>query len=1139
MRITSARRSLTAAASVMLAITLAGPLPAAGSGSQAGAADLPVTATPPEDTALDGPATVTLVTGDRVTLTPTGGEPEVTFDPAPGATHSGFSVERDGTHVHVVPSSVASLVPEMLDPALFNISALIEMGYDDQHSDALALIVRGGGAASTFSNDGGPLRTVEQLESIAGAAVHLDKDDAADFGAALAEVGELRPMAAADALGGVEKIWLDSKVEAAGLDGYLDQIEGPAAWESGLDGSGVTVAVLDTGIDDEHPAPEGQVRGHANFTDAESAADEHGHGTHVASLIAGTGAGADGARHGVAPNASLLSAKVLNDDGAGQASWVIAGMEWAVDQGADVVNMSLGGPATETDDPVVESLDALAEQTGTLFVVAAGNDGGFGESYFTINTPGSAASLTVGAVTETDATWMYSSNGPTLGSYRLKPEITAPGVEIRGARAGARVDELYVPMSGTSMATPIVAGAAALLIQQRPESSGQEIKALLITTAHTYEHQTSWSHGNGRLDLNHGVHSTLRADLATLDFGYLPFGQDTPQTRTLTLTNDGAEPVVVDLVGELRTSGGVSIADGAFEVSPASLTVPAGGSATAAATLDPALLADGPWEGGMAVVSGDSALLRLPIGAVKEPERYDLEIQILDHDGAPYDPATGAGSPHGDPTIQAVNAETGLTRRLYPDENGYVSARLAPGVYSLFTRLVSPGEDGASERLTIAGTAGLEVRADTAYVLDAREAQRLEPPTLQGQPTEARDFAGILYATHSDDDRGYFEAIFVDAEMVTDGQVFITPTEPVETGRFDAVFRWRLASTGRGGSGGPDDIFELVLPSDQFSDPLSTTLTRREINDLATVEAEYHPIRDGREHILGRGFGFSGIGVSFISRTPMDVPAAARIHLTADPAVSWGHCLGVVRNSYLEMCGDDQTYDRRERDAFQIGGALRPAPLVASHGPSVLRAEIGLGSSGRGGQLDDDSVESSEFTLFMNGRLVDRQDAITGHFHVPDEAAMFRLEHDMTLRYDFPRSQQARTVWTFESEPAGDPFGGVWAIPPLLILDYDADLDEMAHAVARRPLHLDLRARHLTGAEAPERIESMRVWWSVDDGDTWREASARRTGADTFRATLLPVSSLAAGASVSLRAVATDPAGNEIDQTVLGIIPVR
>src|SRR5919108_333925 len=180
------------------------------------------------------------------------------------------------------------------------------------------------------------------LDSIRATAVDLDKDDAAELGEDLADIGSPGARSTAAALGGATRIWLDRKVEGAALDGYLTQVRAPAAWSSGLDGTGGKVAVLDTGVDDGNPALAGQVDEHVNFTDGPSAADGNGHGTHVASLVAGTGAGSDGARQGIAAGADLISGKVLDDEAAGVESWAIAGMEWAVAQGADVVNISLG-----------------------------------------------------------------------------------------------------------------------------------------------------------------------------------------------------------------------------------------------------------------------------------------------------------------------------------------------------------------------------------------------------------------------------------------------------------------------------------------------------------------------------------------------------------------------------------------------------------------------------------------------------------------------------------------------------------------------------------------------------------------------------------------------------------------------------
>ena len=120
-------------------------------------------------------------------------------------------------------------------------------------------------------------------------------------------------------------------------------IGAPEAWAAGYDGTGVTVAVLDTGIDVQPPGPRRPDHGTASFVPGEDVTDVNGHGTHVASTIAGTGAASGGDYKGVAPGADLLVGKVLGGtDGYGQDSWIIAGMEWAAESGADVVNMSLG-----------------------------------------------------------------------------------------------------------------------------------------------------------------------------------------------------------------------------------------------------------------------------------------------------------------------------------------------------------------------------------------------------------------------------------------------------------------------------------------------------------------------------------------------------------------------------------------------------------------------------------------------------------------------------------------------------------------------------------------------------------------------------------------------------------------------------
>jgi subtilisin family serine protease len=145
--------------------------------------------------------------------------------------------------------------------------------------------------------------------------------------------------------------------------------------EGGATGKGVKVAVLDTGVDATHPDLKGRIAGQKNFTETADTVDRFGHGTHVAATIAGTGAAADGERRGVAPDADLLIGKVLDDDGYGSESEIIAGMEWAA-ANAPIVSMSLGGYSDDpANDPLTKAVDELTAKDGALFVVAAGNDG--------------------------------------------------------------------------------------------------------------------------------------------------------------------------------------------------------------------------------------------------------------------------------------------------------------------------------------------------------------------------------------------------------------------------------------------------------------------------------------------------------------------------------------------------------------------------------------------------------------------------------------------------------------------------------------------------------------------------------------------------------------------------------------------
>jgi len=289
------------------------------------------------------------------------------------------------------------------------------------------------------------------------------------------------------------------------LNESVPMIKDPTLWSElereygySINGSGVIIGILDTGIDGHHPDfyfPNGtcKIIINVSMVPDEPPIDYYGHGTHVAGIAAGTGVASHGKFTGVAPGALLANIKVINKEGIGYDSWIIAGIEEAVEDGVDIINLSLGGGMNgDGSDPLSMAVD-WAVDNNVVVVVAAGNEG---PHYSSLGTPAVAKkAITVGAISKDYKLAEFSSRGPT-GDGRPKPEVVAPGVNIiaplaRNSTLSKSLEDYilygdggdYIPLSGTSMAAPHVAGLAALIKQVHPDWNASAIRSVIISSA--------------------------------------------------------------------------------------------------------------------------------------------------------------------------------------------------------------------------------------------------------------------------------------------------------------------------------------------------------------------------------------------------------------------------------------------------------------------------------------------------------------------------------------------------------------------------------------------------------------------------------------------------------------------------------
>jgi subtilisin family serine protease len=1066
---------------------------------------------------------VTLLTGDRVGVPPgqlTGRLGSLVVHPAAGREKVRFVQYLDRGDSYVIPTDAATLVSSgRLDRRLFDVTKLVRYGYDDRARPDLPLIVEYTGGAVAAPNArprlaGSGGRVERELPSIGGAAVRAPKGGAfwstvrADLGSA----GTASPRAAGST---VARVWLDAPMHAT-LDTSVPQIGAPTAWQRGLTGTGTTVAVLDTGLDATHPDLTDAVQASQDFTDddVEGTNDGFGHGTHVASIVTGSGAASEGKYKGVAPDTKLLIGKVLDDFGGGFDSWIIAGMQWAADQHAKVVNMSFGSDFPgDGVDPIEQALTRLTANGGPLFVVAAGNSGPIDES---IGSPAEVpAALTVGAVDKQDHLADFSSRGPASPDGSIKPDITAPGVGIVAAKAkdgiiGDPVGHSYVSLDGTSMATPHVAGAAAILAGEHPDWTAEQLKDALVGSATPGTGITVDQQGAGRVNVASAIDQTAYATPANVSLGIArwPHNDDPVINKTITYHNAGSAPATLDLALAMTGANGAAAPAGLFALSASRLTIPAGGSADVritATTNGPA--PDGRYTG-ILTATGAGGPVRTPVSLVKEVESYDVPVTAVDRAGK-LTPNYG---------FRFVDVDH--PKAFFPyDPSGRVTARLPKGRYYFegdvqtkigsgefdfdFTNVIEPN-------FVVSGP-GAKITMDP---------RRGKPIGLSVQRR-----ATMLQATYS----SVLETAFGGTGSFTfaqnfDGQFAVPSKTAAPAGKYNFTVQAWLTGP-RTGQAPPQYFYQAGW---QQPDRVPAQLNRAlPDSGMAVVKSRFGGPTPGR---LGFVEGILDVRLPATTTKLVSPIPQAEFLFTTPPDGD----LETVQFASTRDFGTAKTTETWNLPVF--GPALPEEPgfvqFAGRFGDEILFAPS-LFADQTFNHAGDSIYDAGVSRLFKGDQLIGESPlAANGDFRVPADDAVYRYETEAVRSRPAPLSSKVSLSWTFHS---GHVDGPQVRPLPLAVVRFAPVVDDQGRPKAGQrllpvPVFLQREAEGGFG-----QLTNMSVQASFDDGASWLPVSLSGSGDRRVAMVRQPTGT----GFVSLRATATDRAGNAVTQTIIRAYVLR
>ncbi|MET7748971.1 S8 family serine peptidase [Micromonospora sp. NPDC005367] len=1089
------RRRRSSPYGALALVTVAGLLIAAGPADAATTPPMPATTstagTAPAEPAGQPARTLTLITGDRIESS----AGRIAIVPRHGVQ---FLRYRHGDDEYVVPSDALGLLREdRLDERLFNVTQLLADGFDQR--DGLPLI------ASDLTGMRG-LTAQRRLASVDGFAAEIPVTDLARNWPTLRD--SLR----------AGKLWLDG-IRKPALDVSVPASGAPAVWAAGYDGSGVKVAVLDSGIDDTHPDFAGRVAAERNFvTDYETTDDDlAGHGTHVASTLAGSGAASGGRYRGMAPGADLLIGKVcFSYYGLGAAcpdSAILEGLRWAAESGARVVNLSLGADDQPGVDPIEEAVNELTAKYGTLFVAAAGNSGWAPQ---TVGSPASAdAALAVGNVDKTGVRSWDSGQGPRLGDYAVKPEITAPGTAITAARSStadvAPPGEQYVSFSGTSMASPHVAGAAALLAQAHPDWRAGQLKSALMGAARPSATIDLFGQGAGQLDVAKALTQPVATDPPAVNFGFRSYPHDAQDvvTRPVTYRNDADAPITL----RLAVTGDVPA--GVITLAGSSVTVPAHGQATVQLTADTRAGGDSYGTfGGRLVATADGVSVQTPFSVFREQPSADVHLKVTARTDAPQEVVTQLGNlATGEFVVSYDSADT---------------VRVPMGDYVVLSMGISADGTGtvlANGRMTIDRTTTLE--------LDGRQARRVD---IRLPDRDAAPVLGEVEVQHTGGPQLFAMSLAGDP-----GSIY---TADLGSENVDGLITSVTALFARPDRGGDFTASPYTYQTGWYQTGSFVTGFTRELS-----ERDVAKVRVGYASAAADGVGTRA---NYPVIPGVDYPDGFVLPRTPLPAQRTEYYAGNLgwESTFEEGVGAGADYRRvaelaAQRSDYQAGKdyteqwnqgvfstPMTPAfpeyPIVERRGNEFLLRLDGYADAAGHRGYSEAAGSTGKLALYRGDMLVEERAGAYAGIDVGEAGrSRYQLSYGFTQPAPARLSTRVETVWEFDSA-----YTETGTALPLTAVGFAPGLDDHNTAKKHGMLAVPLTFTRQAGAGKVAEVE---VEASFDDGAHWTKTQVLSLpGGHTAK-----VKHPGRAGFVSLRARVTDSAGAVVTTTVIRAYEIR